>query len=72
MATTTVRIPYSRRRWPWVVAVLAFVGLLLLSFLSGFYVDVLWYREVQLSTLFWTRLWAQAPRSSSRSSRCSS
>jgi len=60
MATTTVRIPYSRRRWPWVVAVLAFVGLLLLSFLSGFYVDVLWYREVQLSTLFWTRLWAQA------------
>jgi uncharacterized membrane protein (UPF0182 family) len=60
MATTTVRIPYPRRRWPWVVAVLLFVGLLLLSFLSSFYVDVLWYREVELSTVFWTRLWAQA------------
>jgi uncharacterized protein len=60
MATTTVRIPYPRRRWPWVVAVLVFVGLLLLSFLSSFYVDVLWYREVKLSTVFWTRLWAQA------------
>jgi uncharacterized membrane protein (UPF0182 family) len=60
MSTTTIRIPYPRRRWPWVVAVLLFVGLLLLSFLSNFYVDVLWYREVGLSTVFWTRLWAQA------------
>jgi uncharacterized membrane protein (UPF0182 family) len=60
MATTTVRIPYPRRRWPWVVAALVLVGLLLLSFLSNFYVDVLWYREVGLSTVFWTRLWAQA------------
>jgi uncharacterized membrane protein (UPF0182 family) len=60
MATTTVRIPYPRRRWPWVVAALVLVGLLLLSFLSSFYVDVLWYREVGLSTVFWTRLWAQA------------
>jgi uncharacterized membrane protein (UPF0182 family) len=60
MATTTVRIPYPRRRWPWVVAALVFVALLLLSFLSSFYVDVLWYQEVGLSTVFWTRLWAQA------------
>ena len=60
MASTTVRIPYPRRRWPWVVAVAFFLGLLLLSFLSNFYVDVLWYREVDLSTVFWTRLWAQA------------
>ena len=60
MATTTVRIPYPRRRWPWVVAAGVFVSLLLLSFLSSFYVDVLWYREVDLSTVFWTRLWAQA------------
>jgi uncharacterized protein len=57
---TTVRIPYPRRRWPWVVAVLVFLGLLFLSFLSSFYVDILWYREVGLSTVFWTRLWAQA------------
>jgi hypothetical protein len=60
MATTTVRIPYPRRRWPWVAGVLILVGFLLLTFLSTFYVDILWYREVGLSTVFWTRLWAQA------------
>ena len=27
---------------------------------SNFYVDLLWYREVQLSQVFWTRIWAQA------------
>jgi uncharacterized membrane protein (UPF0182 family) len=59
MATSTVRIPYARRRWPWVAAVAAVVAFLLLGFLSSFYVDVLWYREVGLSTVFWTRLWTQ-------------
>src|SRR5919201_355899 len=60
MSTTTVRIPYARRRWP-IVAISVFVALfLLLSFLSTFYVDVLWYREVRLSQVFWTRIWAQA------------
>lgn len=60
MATSTVRIPYARRRWPWVLAGAVLVGFLLLGFLSSFYVDVLWYREVGLSTVFWTRLSAQA------------
>ena len=32
----------------------------LLTFLSNFYVDLLWYREVQLSQVFWTSIWAQA------------
>jgi uncharacterized protein len=60
MSTTTVRIPYPRRRWP-VVAVGVVVALfLLLTFLSNFYIDVLWYREVGLSQVFWTRIWAQA------------
>jgi uncharacterized protein len=60
MSTTTVRIPYPRRRWP-IVAVGIIVALfLLLTFLSNFYVDILWYREVELSQIFWTRLWAQA------------
>jgi uncharacterized membrane protein (UPF0182 family) len=60
MATTTVRIPYARRRWP-VVAIGALVAaFLLLTFLSNFYIDVLWYREVGLSEIFWTRIWAQA------------
>src|SRR6266508_5518319 len=60
MATTTVRIPYSRRRWPVVLIVVVVALFLLLTFLSNFYVDILWYREVGLSQVFWTRLWAQA------------
>ena len=75
MSTTTVRIPYPRRRWPLVAIGILVVGFLVLTFLSNFYVDVLWYREVGLSEVFWTRIWAQAgspPRSSSRSSPCSS
>jgi hypothetical protein len=57
---TTVRIPYARRRWP-IVAIGVVVGaFVLLSFLSNFYVDILWYREVGLSQVFWTRIWAQA------------
>ena len=60
MSTTTVRIPYARRRWP-IIVISILVGLfLLLTFLSNFYVDVLWYREVALSEVFWTRIWAQA------------
>jgi uncharacterized membrane protein (UPF0182 family) len=60
MATTTVRIPYPRRRWPVVLVVVVVALFLLLTFLSNFYVDILWYREVGLSRVFWTRLWAQA------------
>src|SRR5919109_1391261 len=57
---TTVRIPYPRRRWPLVVVGVLVALFLLLTFLSTFYVDILWYREVGLSQVFWTRLWAQA------------
>ncbi len=60
MATTTVRIPYPRRRWPVVAIGILVAGFLALTFLSNFYVDVLWYREVDLSQVFWTRIWAQA------------
>lgn len=60
MATTTVRIPYARRRWPVVAISLVVATFLLLTFLSNFYIDVLWYREVGLSEVFWTRIWAQA------------
>ena len=60
MSTTTVRIPYPRRRWPLVAIGILVVGFLVLTFLSNFYVDVLWYREVGLSEVFWTRIWAQA------------
>jgi uncharacterized membrane protein (UPF0182 family) len=57
---TTVRIPYARRRWPVVAIAVVVAGFIVLSFLSNFYVDILWYREVGLSQVFWTRLWAQA------------
>ena len=58
---TTVRLPsYARRRWPVVAIAILVAGFILLSFLSNFYVDILWYREVGLSQVFWTRIWAQA------------
>jgi uncharacterized protein len=57
---TTVRIPYARRRWPVVAISLLVVAFLALTFLSNFYIDILWYREVDLSQIFWTRIWAQA------------
>jgi uncharacterized protein len=60
MSTTTVRIPYPRRRWPVVAVGILVAGFLILTFLSNFYIDVLWYREVDLSQVFWTRIWAQA------------
>ncbi len=60
MSTTTVRIPYPRRRWPLVAVGILVVGFLILTFLSNLYIDVLWYREVDLSQVFWTRIWAQA------------
>ena len=58
---TTVRLPsYAQRRWPVVAIAMVVAGFILLSFLSNFYLDVLWYREVGLSQVFWTRIWAQA------------
>ena len=58
---TTVRLPsYAQRRWPVAAIAVVVVGFILLSFLSNFYVDVLWYQEVGLSQVFWTRIWAQA------------
>jgi uncharacterized protein len=56
-----VRVPTAtpnagRRRW--IIILVAVVAGLLLAFtaLSGFFVDVLWFREVRLSDVFWTVL----------------
>ena len=51
-----VNIPANTRRWPIIV-----VGILILLFIgftvmSGFYVDLLWFREVKLSSVFWSVL----------------
>jgi uncharacterized protein len=56
---TTVRIPYARRRWPIVLIAVVVGAFILLTFLSNVYVDILWYREVGLQQIFWTRIWAQ-------------
>ena len=52
------RVPGAdvRRRWP--IVVVAIVALLLigLSALSGFFVDLLWFREVGFTQVFWTIL----------------
>jgi hypothetical protein len=49
-------IPAGTRRWP--VIVIAIIALLFiaLSVMSGFYVDLLWFKEVKLSSVFWSVL----------------
>ena len=51
-----VGMPANTRRWPIIV-----IGILILLFIgftvmSGFYVDLLWFREVKLSGVFWSVL----------------
>ncbi len=48
-----------RRRWLiGAIAVVVFVGILL-SGLSGFYVDLLWFREVGFAGVFWSVYWSK-------------
>jgi uncharacterized membrane protein (UPF0182 family) len=47
------------RRWI-VVAVAAIIAVaLLLSAISGFYIDLLWFREVHFGSVFWTVYWSK-------------
>src|SRR5512134_683952 len=56
----TVRIPARQRRWPAFV-IGGLVGLaVLFTVMSTFYVDLLWYREVELTGVFWTELRTKA------------
>ncbi|HEY3208894.1 MAG TPA: UPF0182 family protein [Actinomycetota bacterium] len=56
MAQTAGRF---RRGWLFgAVAVVIFVGILLSS-LSGFYVDLLWFREVGFAGVFWSVYWSK-------------
>ena len=52
----SVSIPAGTRRWP--IIVIAVLILLFIGFtvMSGFYVDLLWFREVDLSRVFWSVL----------------
>ncbi|MGH2653003.1 MAG: UPF0182 family protein [Actinomycetota bacterium] len=48
-----------RRRWLlWVIAGVV-VGAVALGAISGFYIDILWFREVDFSSVFWTRFWTR-------------
>jgi uncharacterized membrane protein (UPF0182 family) len=50
----------SRRRWLFLLfGVVIFLGIIL-SAVSGFYVDVLWFREVHFSSVFWSVFWSKA------------
>jgi uncharacterized membrane protein (UPF0182 family) len=55
-----VNIPAGTRRWP--IIVIAVLILLFIGFtvMSGFYVDLLWFREVKLSSVFWSVLRTKA------------
>jgi uncharacterized protein len=48
-----------RRRWVFgAIAVVVFLGIALSS-LSGFYVDLLWFREVDFGGVFWSVYWSK-------------
>ncbi|MGZ8651732.1 MAG: UPF0182 family membrane protein, partial [Actinomycetota bacterium] len=53
-------IPAGTRRWP--IVVIAVLIFLFIGFtvMSGFYVDLLWFREVKLSGVFWSVLRTKA------------
>ncbi|MDH5225601.1 MAG: UPF0182 family protein, partial [Actinomycetota bacterium] len=53
---STVRIPTRQRRWPAFVIGIVVVLAVLFTVMSTFYVDLLWYREVDLTQVFWTEL----------------
>ena len=52
----TVRIQERQRRWPlYVIGALVALAVLF-TVMSTFYVDLLWFREVELASVFWTEL----------------
>jgi len=51
--------PPRRRLLLWLILGVAAVAVIF-GALSGFYIDILWFREVGLSDVFWTRFWSRA------------
>lgn len=49
----------ARRRWLVVAVAVIVVLLVVLGILSSFYVDILWFREVHYSGVFWRVLWTK-------------
>ena len=58
---SSVRLPLSRqRRWPIIVIGVLVLLAILFTLMSQFYVDLLWFREVNYSSVFWTTLRTKA------------
>jgi uncharacterized membrane protein (UPF0182 family) len=49
----------GRRRWVLLGVGILVVLLVILAGLSGFYVNILWFREVHQSGVFWTTFWSK-------------
>src|SRR5947209_3466012 len=59
MAQQPPRAARSRRRWVILAGAAVIFVAILLSALSGFYVDLLWFREVHFSGVFWSVFWSK-------------
>ena len=53
------RIVTRRRRWILIVAAVIVLLVLALNILSGFYIDLLWFKEVGFQGVFWTVFWSK-------------
>ncbi len=51
-----VGMPANTRRWPIIVIGILIFLFIAFTVMSGFYVDLLWFREVKLSSVFWSVL----------------
>jgi uncharacterized protein len=58
---SSVRMAFpKRRRWPAYVIIAVVLLAVLFTFMSQFYVDLLWYRELDFASVFWTALRTKA------------
>jgi uncharacterized protein len=57
---STVRLSRRGRRWPLIVVAVIVALAVFFTFMSQFYVDLLWYKEVNFSSVFWTVLRTKA------------
>src|SRR5436309_6571110 len=53
---STIRLPTRSRRWPLVLIGIVVITIVLFTALSGFVIDLLWYREINQGSVFWTVL----------------
>ncbi len=59
METTTIRLRTPRRRWPLVMLAVVVGIAILFTVLSGFIIDVFWFREIGQEQVFWTTFGSQ-------------